>query len=447
MNLGRKLKKHLSFSKKWKFTLFFLFILTLLGFFLRFQNYDTYPRHGATFDEFAWTWQGINLIQKGVPISWSSQPQYTDRRHLIYQGAAFWIVKPYLEHPPLFGLVAGSFALLHGTKDMYFVTLHTIRQLSLLLGILSIFSFFLFLSMIYEKKIAILGSILYATIPTIVIGSRIVQNENFLIPLWLLSLCCILQYLQKHKRVFFYFAAIIAGLLSLAKVPWLVVAVSLSMILSYKGKWKDAILLFLITIGFFAIYLLYGFYFDKDLFIALWKLQVARYDIVFSGFFSTFTNPLLVDWKYLDGWIYAGWFTILLLCREFKKHYFILIPFFAYFVLYTFAIPDEPAHGWYRYPFYPFLLASLTVVFVSELKKFSLVTPLSFLVIGFSLLGNVWQEAFGFSYLVYRVFILGVSLPAIYLLWKNSNKQKLYVYGWLIVFIIFNIFAILIYKE
>src|SRR3972149_4551617 len=162
-----------------KFSILLLIAIICLGFILRVQNYTQFPRHGATFDEFAWTWLGINLIQKQRPISWSSQPQYKEKKHLIYQGAAFWIVAPYLEHPPFFGLVAGGSALINGTKDMYDVTLSKIRPLGIFLGIFSIVMIFVFTNEIYGKKVAIFTSLLYSTVPTVVIGSRIVQNENF----------------------------------------------------------------------------------------------------------------------------------------------------------------------------------------------------------------------------------------------------------------------------
>src|SRR3989344_8195322 len=131
-----------------KYLVLFVFIL-FFGLILRYSNFETIPRHGATFDEFAWTWLGINLIQKGVPISWSPHPQYQERKEIRYQGAAFLIVKPYLEHPPLFGMLAGSFALINGAKDMYDVTLAKIRPLALILGMFSILAVFLLTNEIY----------------------------------------------------------------------------------------------------------------------------------------------------------------------------------------------------------------------------------------------------------------------------------------------------------
>lgn len=421
----------------------------LLGIFLRLDKFETTPRHGATFDEFAWTWLGINLIQKGIPISWSPHPQYNERREIRYQGAAFLIVRPYLEHPPLFGILAGSFALINGAKGMHDVTLAKIRPLAILLGTFSILMIFILTREIYGTTTAFLASLLYATIPTIVIGSRIVQNENFLIPCWLLSIYLITKYLETGNKRFRNTAAILAGLLSLAKVPWLVVGLSLSMILSFKNKWRDAFIVGVITIAIFLTFIAYGVYFDKELFINLWKLQLARYDISFSGFFSVFTNPLLVDRSYLDGWILFGWFSIILIARDLRKNFLIVIPFVAYLITYIFGIPNEAAHGWYRYPFYPFLIVSLAIFLREEFKKISLLSIFFLLFVGLSLFSNFWQNVFGFSYAVYRFFIISATAPILYFLWKNihGRSPQILISLWLIVFIMLNIGAILSYVE
>lgn len=439
----------MNISKTFRVHILFLILIVIIAFWLRSFNFASFPRHGATFDEFAWTWLGVNLIQKGVPISWSPHSQYKQRYHLKYQGAAFWIVRPYLEHPPLFGIVAGTSALLSGAKDMYSVTLTNMRRLPLVLSVLSIAALFLFTNSLYGRTIAFMSTIFYATVPTIVIGSRIVQNENFLIPFWLLSLYLINRYLQTNKRWMRNFAAIIAGLLILAKVPWLVVSLSLGMILFYRGKWRDALFVGVIAAGFFALFIVYGIYFDKQLFFDLWRLQVARYDISFEGLYSIFTNPLLVDRYYLDGWIFFGWFSMFLLLKDTKQHLFLLLPFIAYLIFYVFAIPNEPAHGWYRYPFYPYLLVSSAIVLQQEWKKLSLVSIFFLFLVGLALLHNVWMELFGFSFFVYRTFILLTSIPILYLVWKNKNERvsKLLLFFWFVIFILFNILSVVVYKE
>lgn len=438
------------FINKNNYTTILLVIAILsLGIFLRYDKFIEIPRHGSTFDEFAWVWLGINLIQKGTPISWSPHPQYKERQEIKYQGAAFLVVKPYLEHPPLFGLVAGSFALVNGVNDMYHVTLTKIRPLSIILGTFAVFMVFLFTRELYNNTIALFSSLLYATIPTVVIGSRIVQNENFLIPFWLLSLYLIVRYIKTRKTWLRNLAAIIAGLLSLAKVPWLVVGLSLSMIVSYKGKWRDAFIIGGATITMFSAYVLYGIYFDKDLFINILKLQTSRYDINFSGFFSIFTNPLLVDRFYLDGWILFGWFSIFMLLKDLKKNFLIVIPFIAYFVTFVLFIPNEPGHGWYRYPFYPFLIIAAAVIVYDEFKKISLTSVFFLLFIGLSLFSNTWQNIFGFSYWVYRLFILSVTLPIVFFLWKNIKGKfpNFIMISWIVFFLILNIVSVLSYIE
>lgn len=429
-----------------KFYIMFIIIL-LCGAFLRHYNYIQYPRHGATFDEFAWTWLGVNLIQKGTPISWSPQPQYNQRKEIRYQGAAFLIVKPYLEHPPLFGIVAGSFAIVRGAKDMYDVTLAKIRPLALLLGVLSICMVFLLSKEIYGIKTGLFASLLYATIPTITIGSRIVQNENFMIPFWLLSIYLIIKYLKTNKKRFRNLAIVIAGLLTLAKVPWLIVGVSLSLILSYKGKWKDALILGAGVLIIFLLFILYGVYYDKELFLNLWRLQVARYDIGFLGFFSVFTKPLLVDRYFVDGWIFFGWISIFFLSKDFKKHYILLIPFISYLLIYVFAIPDEPSHGWYRYPFYPFLIISSAVVLAEEYRNISLRTMFFLLLVGLSLLNNTWQIILGFSLLVYRLFIITAGVSVLLPLWFDKLNKKFFFVFWMIILILLNFVAVINYIE
>ena len=239
-----------------KFRFLLLVLILVLGFFLRQDKIDTWPRLGATFDEYAWVWQGISLIQNHVPISWSPLAPYTNRQNVIYQKTHFFIVKPYLEHPPLFGLVAGSYALLNGVKNMYSVDIQHIRGLALLLGVLSIFILYIFAAEVYDYKIGLLSALIYATVPTIVIGSRIVQNENFFIPFFLLALFLISKFIKTDNPWFRNGAAVVCGLLSLAKVPWLAAAFAVVLIFFYLKRYKDAFKFLAIVIPIFLLCIL-----------------------------------------------------------------------------------------------------------------------------------------------------------------------------------------------
>lgn len=431
------------------YSVFLIICVIVLGIFLRYKNYQSVPRLGATFDEFAWTWLGINIIQKGVPISWSSQPQYTLRTHVEYLGAKFFIVEPYLEHPPLFGILAGAFAIARGADTIFSVTLQKIRPFALVISIYTLGIFLLTTWKVLGRKNALFSTAIFATMPTTVIGSRIVQNENFLIAIWITTLLFLYQFLQTKKRLYFWITVILCGLASLAKVPWLIVAISCLLILSYRNKWKDGMILILVVFGFFSLFLFYGFWLDRQLFISLWSLQLARYDIHFHGFFSIFTHPLLVDRWYLDGWIYFGWFAFFLILRKTKKYYMFTLPCMSYVLLYIFAIPDEPLHGWYRFPFTPFLSIAISIFIEKELSKLSFQRLFIYLFVGLSLLGLTWESKYGFSFPLYRFYIIFCCIITFFPLWfrRVAFIAKPTFYLWFISMIFLNVWAVLSYSD
>ncbi len=430
----------------------FIWILLVLvfcvGFFLRDDNINTWPRLGATFDEYAWTWQGMNLIQTGVPQSWSPHPQYEEFYITKYHDAYFRVVTPFLEHPPVFGLVAGSFAILSGVEDMYSLSISDIRPLALALGLVSIGLVFLLTKELYDKKTALIASGLYAVIPTIVVGSRIVQNENFFIPAWLLSLYLIARYIKTKKTKYRNIAAIICGILVLAKIPWIAAAGSIFLILLYLKKYKDATLFVVAPIVGLLVFVAYGIYYDAELFLNLWGLQIARYDLAFTSFFALFQKPYLVDRFFLDGWIYFGWFAFVLLLVDFKKHYLIVLALLSYFVIFVAGIPDEPGHGWYRYPFYPFLTISLALFIKEYFNKNYILTFLFLLFVGLSMLETSWTHIFGFSFLLFRGFIVLCGLSLLPLFFPKTRKISGYIsYATLAMIIALSMVSVLLYNE
>ena len=433
--------------KKYRFI--FLFLIIVLGFCLRYNNLYTWPRLGATFDEYAWTWLGISIIQNHTPSSWSPHPQYKNFKDITYQKTHFRIVRPYLEHPPLFGLVAGGYALINGANDMYHLTLQNIRGLALLLGVLSIFILYIFAAEVYGYKIGLLSSLIYATVPTLAVGSRIVQNENFFIPFFLLSLFLISKFVKTKNAYFRNIAAIICGLLILAKIPWIAGGFSIFLILLFLRKYKDAFKFLALVIPFFFIFILYGLYFDSKLFLDLWLLQLQRYDIAFNSFFALFTSPYLVDRFLIDGWIYFGWFAIfLLLVKDLKKNFFIILPFISYFLIFIFAIPNEASHGWYRYPFFPFMIVSISVFLKDYFNKNSILTFLFLVFTGLSLLQLSWTQAFGFSFIVFRLFLILFTISLLPLFIPKTKKfSNIANYFSLLIIFTLNIWSILLYNE
>lgn len=437
--------------KKWLMYPILLLIL-ITGFLLRSYNIYTWPREGATFDEFAWTFLGISLWSHGIPTSWSPHGAYTLRQEYFNpQGTHFTLVTPYLEHPPLFGLLAGGFARIRGVRTFDQVTIHKIRPLALVLGVLSIIGVYLLATAVYGTGVGLIASAIYAITPTVAIGSRLVQNENFFIPFLLFALYFAYSYTRHNKMIFLYASVLICSVLPLAKVPWVAAPIAVIGILLYAKKRKEAVITGVVTALFFLLFLMWGYLLDSQVFINLWKLQLARYDMTFDGIFVLFRDPLIADRLFVDGWIYFGWIAIcMLLLRDIKKNMPIIFGFLAYLAIFIFAIPAEPLHGWYRYPFYPFLSISIAVLLYDFWNTNLFVFGIWAILAGLSMLSESFQKNFGFSYTLYRSYIALVFFSMLPQLFPTLARYPLFRYmRILLVFLIciFSAYATMLYTE
>ena len=135
---------------------------------------------------------------------------------------------------------------------------------------------------------------------------------------------------------------------------------------------------------------------------------------------------------------------------QLKKHVFIIFPLLVYFLIFLAGIPDEPGHGWYRYPFYPFLIISIALFFKEYFIKNLTLTFLFLVFLGTSLLQLTWEKTFGFSFIIFRAAIISWSYMLFPYISPFKNKLKFVkVVGlfWLAAYFLMNIWAILIYNE
>ena len=429
-----------------------LTFVLLIGFVLRHHNLYTWPREGATFDEFAWTFLGLSMWNTGEPTSWSPHTVYKIKKEYFNpQGAHFTLVTPYLEHPPLFGLIAGGFARLSGVNTFDQVNISKIRPLALILGILAIVSVYLLTQLMYGNTVGLLAAGIYGLIPSVAIGSRLVQNENFFIPFFLLSLYFGYRYVRHSVKKDLYIGIGIASLLPLAKVPWIAAPFALVCLFAYSKKWNAVVQVACVTLCSFSVFLLWGYMLDREVFINLWKLQLARYDMHFDSLFVLFHDPLIVDRRFVDGWIYFGWGAMLLtIAKDFKKHAPIVIGFLSYALVFVSAIPAEPLHGWYRYPFYPFLAISIALTIYEYWESNLFVIAIWELFVGLSMLVVGFEQFFGFSYMIYRSYIAAIVIGVLPQLFSSLSRYRIFRYT-RIVSVIFvcllTVFAIFSYTE
>lgn len=435
------------------FSIAFVLAILYAGWIARYSHYAQWPREGATFDEYAWPWIGISLFTEGRPMSWSPHQQYNQGEIVVYRKNAFRVVTPYLEHPPLFGIVSGGYAVLTGASGMYdeqYVNPANLRKLSLFFGMVSIVLLYFFVQSLYGTVTARIAAALYAVTPSIAVGSRLLQNENFMIPIWVLTLLLLKNYLDSKKKISLFFVAFLSGIMVLAKIPWIVIGVSACGILVYHRKVKEAALIVLFQIIFLLLFFLWGYYWDWDTFIGLWGLQLSRYNIGLNGILALFTLPHLTDRFFVDGWIYFGFFSIALLFKQAKKHVFIIIPFLVYLLLYFWAIPGEAAQGWYKYPLYPFLTIASGIVIVDLFANPSLISLWYQLLVGSSAFRYGWEPMFGIPVLLFRGLLVAWIVPSLLTYFFPEKHNRFYTYSlvfWTAVFILLGVSSSILYNE
>jgi len=433
-------------------TITIFIIILFIGTLLRYHNLTVWPREGATFDEFAWTFQGLSILSTGTPTSWSPHRAYKNRKEYINpRGANFMLVTPYLEHPPLFGLIAGISARLNGVRTFDEVSIKNIRHLSLVLGIISIVAIYCFSSSLYGHTIGLIAMGIYSIVPTITIGSRLVQNENFFIPLFLSCLYLANEYVKTKNKQYLIGSAIIASIAPLAKMPWIAAPIAVICLFLYKKFYKEAIVITISTSIWITAWLIYGFSIDKEVFMNLWQLQLARYAMAFDSMFVLFRDPIITDRFLVDGWIYLGWAAMIwIMAKDMKQHAALVFGFLAYFAMFVFAIPSETLHGWYRYPFYPFLTVALAVFAHEHINKNYFVSAISFVVVGLSMLASSWERSLGFSYPVLRTYLASVAVGIMPAFVKGKRIEKfaqVINYGLIIICVLLSIWSILSYNE
>lgn len=420
----------------------------LLGFCLRFHQYAQYPQKGATHDEFAFAFLGLSFLQEGLPRSWSNIPIYQDKEYLQANDTRYSIVTPYFDHPPLFGLLTGGWALLKGEREFSSVKLATIRFVPVVLGSLSILLLFILCQPLYGFRVALISSLVLATVPTYVISSRMTLAENLLIPEVLLALILFEKLLKKKKRSLVYLLGILAGLAFLTKFVGLFVFLTLFFLFLHHPKLRKEILPFSVVaflIG--SLCFLYGLAIDESLFLKVLFFQSAREVGPFS-FLNLFLTPAIVNKIFIDGWVYFGWFALMILAYRSRENIKVVLPVICYLLIFVLTVNQKDLHGWYNYPFYPFLAIASGKLISEMLKKPSFLNIIFLLTAGLSAVNLTYFRFFGLSPVLFRALVILFSLPFFFSYLKmeklNCFIRGLFVF-YLVILFFLNVVSVIIY--
>lgn len=432
-------------------------LIAFLGAILRFYQYDIIPKNTFTFDEYAFAWSGMSLIQDGLPKSWSYLSAYSPelREQIAFLGKTnLYLVSPWLDHPPLFSLIIGSVSLLAGAKSFFDCSVEITRIPSLLFGISSIVVFYFLTRTLYNTKVAVISSLIFATDPSLVFLSRLTVSENFIILLGLSSILCFIQYIKTTEKNYLYLSIFWAGIAPLAKVTGIFIVLLLFILLIYKRKWRESLLAIFICSLMFSLYFFYGWFYDFELFQAVLQNQSKRFNSILL-----FKNIIFqTGMPFFDPWLIFGWLTLITsikLSSKQEQTIIISLPIIIYLYILLFSGAQSHFYPWYIIPLYPFIFLALG----KFLERFHenpdfLVAALIIIFIGtWSInygLGNPWSNFYllklrGFKYL----FILTISFLTIPFFVKflitNNFKINRFTQVWSqLIFLIFILINIMI---
>ncbi|MBI5621073.1 glycosyltransferase family 39 protein [Candidatus Gottesmanbacteria bacterium] len=385
--------------------------LLLLAAVLRLHNYAVYPQRGATSDEYAFAFQGISLLTQGVPVAWSAIPLYKNLTHLTIDGLYFPIVKPYLDHPPLFGLLVGAWATALGERTFEAVSLGVIRLVPIMLAIISSLLLYLWGKRVYGAGAAMWSLAMYATGTLFVVNSRIVVAESLLTVFFLLALI-IVSVLPKKPRIWqFLVLGVVCALALLTKVLGVVVFLSVITLCFSRGLGLRR--LFWVTLPFvlvLGVFFLYGRVYNEVLFWAIQTYQGSR-TVGPNALFMILTSPIIVNKVYYDGWYFWGLFALGLAAIDAKKNVMLVVPAFLYTFLLLASVNQMDVHGWYVIPLFPFLALAGGKLLWEMQQNISFMLGIFATFVWLPLYRELYEIPFGIAPSAYRGFLFFLLMP------------------------------------
>lgn len=398
-------------------------IILIFGLYLKLHNYSIYPQRGASSDEYTYTFLGISLLKEGIPVSWSIFTPYKNRYDLIIDKLYFPMVYPYFDHPPLNGLLVGGWSILFGEDTFTKVELKTIRLVPIILSMISSILVFLLGLKIYDYKTAIWALLIYTTTTIFVMNTRVVFAENLLTPLFLGALYLFCIYKKHITNAKAAIIGLICGLCVLTKE--LGIAVFLSMLYLFideRIRVKQILLLGTLFVFIAGIYIVYGFYYDKELFLQIISMQSNR-SIGPQTFTYILSTPIIVNKIFYDGWYFFGFFSILFSFHEYKKNKTIVVPAAIYLFFLLFSLTRQGEMGWYIIPLFPFMALASAHLLIEGIEKKNWSVFILLLFVGISQIKLLYEDIFGLTPMQFRVQLIIIFAPLVILFLLHKKRM------------------------
>ena len=377
-----------------------VFLVVCLGFLLRAYMYQYIPFSGEP-DELYSVWNGLSLIEDGVPSSWSGLSAYEEKDIIFFGqiGGGSWengafrmytIVRPWFDHFPMFSLIVGGNAKLFNMEKLKVLPTGIIRLPMLFFGLVSLVLIYLVTKKLFNRDVAFVSLLFFATSPIIVFSSRMVVLENLLVIFELILINFVYEFLKTNKRKFLYLIYLMVFLSLQLKATGIFFVLAVGVLFLFEKKKREVVNLMLVSLLSVLTILGYGFYYDGSLFFRVMKVLTTK-EVGFATIAKMFSTPTVATTGFFDGWFYFGFISMWLVIFSEKlkkeKGMVIIISFFITWIAGLFLTSARTDNmGWYWLPLYPLMAISggrLVVDFIKEKSFYGLIFCFIFLLTGF----------------------------------------------------------------
>jgi len=380
------------FRAEWAAVVFALILWT--GAWLRLTGRLEDPPFGDNKDELADLWNGWHLLHGAGPGSWTDldfAAFYPETQRFFWFGSPFVVVKPYLDRPPLFSLLAGVASRAWSIPHYLFVPLERARLLPIALSLLCAVVVFLAGREAARRKMpgspgdlghreepdapgaALLGLLMFAVCPSAVLGSRLVKEEALLALLYVTAVWLSLREERRPSKA----AASALGLIALLG-PWTkeigILAGLLPALRLFRAKDRRCRRLSGILVGLTLLsagsYLAWGFALGGSVFARVLTAQASK-----PGGFDTIWNLAVGGaaarrHPELAGWTVALWGLAIAssVAAGRRRHAALALSATLYLLVIGVLVKPE-AFDYYRIPFYPLLCAASGPSLLAMLRR------------------------------------------------------------------------------
>lgn len=368
-------------------------VIVFFAFILRKKNYYDIPIPGQSVDEYSYSWVGMSLIETGTPVGISGLSGYKNQYDRYINVNRFMqflpsdplaINYPWVDHPPLLGLITGGYAYLQGARVFEDTVAVIIRKPIILISTVSVALVFIFCWLNFGFLTGALSGLIYGTTPLIVLSSRMIQAENAIIPCFLLAMIFLSLFIKRKQDIWLILAAIVSGIATLFKLTGFVcyIFVFFGLLAHYQKINKN----FLKDFGFFLaislpitfLFVIYGAVYDLEVFKNILFSNTNRfYGIGPNLLLELIRNQRLTQHKFLpEVWIISGWlifFTWIVKKPKNIADKLLILATLSYLIIYV-LFGSQP-YGWYTFPFWPVLIMILSRFLILAIEKSKNIIP------------------------------------------------------------------------